>query len=136
MMKSLLYAVLLCLPLASSAVERDTHEELFEYACEYVEYAYGYNCDGLDAPTVVLSKVVSPFYYGFYYSGESYIFVNPRISPAKQDSTIVHEAVHYILDHKDAGFSRCESEEAARWAHHAYERTKYDDGWRKRYGCL
>lgn len=135
-MKALVLALLLLFPLTSSSVERDTHQELFEYACKYTEYAYGYNCDGLEAPTVVLSKVVFPMYYGFYYHGESYIFVNPRINTRQQDSTIVHETVHYILDHKEAGFSRCESEEAARYAHHSYERSEYNDNWRKGYKCL
>lgn len=115
--------------------QKQSVDSLFDYACAYTEMFYGYDCEGLDAPMAITSKVVPSLYYGFYYKGEDYVFISPRVSARQWNSTVVHETVHYILDHQESGFSRCESEEAARYTHHSYEGTEYDASWKKRYRC-
>lgn len=110
-------------------------DEQFRFVCRYVDVFYGVECNDLKKPYVVTSKVVSSSYYGFYFKGETIVYVFPNLSPKTRSSTIVHETTHYVLDWTKSGFSRCESEEAARRVHHLWEGSKYNDRWRLNYRC-
>ena len=106
----------------------------FEQVCTKALQEYGALCKDLEAPIVVYSQVVDDLeYYGFYYPGEPYIFVNPYGDHVEK--TLIHEIVHYVLHELDLVIERCESEEIAReWASELTD-TEVDATWRIRYRC-
>ena len=109
---------------------------LFEVACVAVQEHYEYvTCDGLDEPVPVISKVVSVRYYGFYHQGEKYIFVRAGLPVARQQEVILHESIHYILDHLDVLISRCAAEELARKTVSDWFGTQISPTWERQYGC-
>lgn len=111
-------------------------QEVLDYNCGYLKVFYGVTCPrDLEPPVVVISNVVSPLYYGFYYKGEKYIFVSTTSGVPKQIETIFHETMHYAADWSEAGFNRCMSEEVARRATALRVGKKYDDSWREQYRC-
>ena len=108
----------------------------FEYTCEALTDHYEWlNCADLVPPTIVTSRVVGPMYLGFYYPGEPYIFVRWDLPPARARNIIVHETVHYILDHLNILVTRCHSEFLAREITATYASFPIDPDWRQRYKC-
>ena len=111
----------------------------FEVACEALEerYVSRISCEAsnLTAPIIVKSHVVAPRYLGFYYHGEPYIFVRWDLSPDRTRAVVVHETVHYIIDHLGILVSRCDGEELARTITAEYMGKPVDPTWKDRYGC-
>jgi hypothetical protein len=139
-MKELWLAILAAIGLTSAVPETAPHpvtpSEQYDFACEYLDAFYDVQCGDLESPFVIISRVVDSRYYGFYFPGENYIYINPNASPVDQAETIIHETTHYILHFKgDARFNRCLSEEVARRVHHLWGDTEYDDEWRGLYNC-
>lgn len=110
----------------------------FEQACEGVERHYDWvRCSdaNLQPPIVVVSRIVDPRYYGFYYRGENFVFIRPDMAPDLTRDVILHETVHYIIDHLMILISHCDNEEMARTITSEYNGKPIDPTWEKRYGC-
>lgn len=108
----------------------------FDYVCDELGERYDWlTCDDLDAPIIVTSRVVAPPYLGFYWRGEIYIFIRPNLDPIRARNVVVHETVHYVLDHLNVLVSKCHSELIARQITADYSGIAIDPSWKKRYGC-
>ena len=99
-------------------------------------------CNDLQRPIVVVTDTVEALedwgsrLFGFYYSGEIYIFVNATEDEVQQRQTAVHEATHYVLwELYGESMSRCDSEHWARVVHHKWSDEPYDASWRNWYDC-
>lgn len=89
----------------------------------------------IEDPIVVRSKLVPSPYYGLYYPGEPYVFINYWISDERAWETEVHETVHYILWNLKPWVRNCEQESVARALTALILNTEYDHSWWIRYGC-
>ena len=107
----------------------------FTQVCEAVEKEYEVVCADLEPPIIVISNIVSMKYYGVYYPGEPYIFINKGY-PSRNSATIIHETVHYVLHERSLfKFGRCESEKAARLITERITGDPRDLTWPTRYKC-
>lgn len=133
----LILGVLCSLLLASCATNKvevlppPTAKELI---CKQTEWE---GCLDVDDPIKVISNVVNSAYYGFYYPGEPYIFINKYLSKSMTWRTEIHETVHYMSHEleREEGDTRCKSEELARVVTAKILNLTYDDSWRDRYAC-
>lgn len=111
----------------------------FNYACEYVQFMYGIvDCSLMLPPVIITSRILSDDFHGLHYVGESYIFVNKKHwlhDKPLWNVAVVHETVHYVLEHANRDVDRCESEEIARRAHHLFEGSVYNSTWEEGYRC-
>ena len=118
---------------------RDNRQPLtpaFDYVCAEITERYDWvSCVGLEPPVLVLSRVVNRKYIGFYYPGEKYIFIRSDLNPTRVRNVIVHETVHYVIDHLNILVSHCHSELIAREITSEYSGKAVDPTWKKRYGC-
>lgn len=121
-------------------------ENEWEAACYWTEkLGYEDPCEDLVAPTVVYSdklllEILGPGGLGFYIPGEYAVYVSKTVAAlyGEEPSTVVvHEMVHYILDHKYGRYviGRCESEEAARMVGDLYSGRSHTTTWKDRYDC-
>jgi len=88
----------------------------FDYVCDELEVIYDISCDNLSAPILVYSELVEyNGWYGVYFRGEHYIFINPNY-PNMFLEIERHETVHYVLDHLGIYelITKCEGERIAR----------------------
>lgn len=93
-------------------------------------------CMDVPAPIVVVTKLLSPLYWGVYVRGEPYIFVSPNlVGTAQFKRTEVHETVHYLADKLGLERDRCKSEELARRITAKIFNREYKDNWRAKYRC-
>ena len=115
--------------LARGMTHKESNEN-WDFACEQIE-EFGYSCEGLEAPNVVVSEVITllPGTRGLYVPGEDQIFIHPRLKDP--NSTIIHEMVHYIMYKNDNDVDRCYSEEVARFV----SGGRWDDQVKELYGC-
>lgn len=95
----------------------------FEYVCQELTALYPESsCADLAEPIVITSAIIDDAagrwarWYGVYYHGEIYIFVNPDNTPEQTEQTIIHEMVHYVVWHNDLPPKDdvCENERVAR----------------------
>lgn len=95
------------------------------------------DCSQIEAPTVVITRLVPKKYYGMYYPGERYIFISYGAIKTKPYRDIeIHETTHYILHEKygvEYGF--CKSERMARSVTAILTDTEVDPKWEENYGC-
>lgn len=120
--------------------QEDHHEladEAFELVCAEVESRYNYTCEGIEAPTIVITGVLPWGYWGAYYPGEKYIFVNLETPSHKKWLTILHETTHYVAHNTGliSPYDNCTHEETAREVSAAITSTEVDPTWVVRYGC-
>lgn len=78
-----------------------TKSEPFEYVCYKLEEMYGVPCDDLPAPLIIYSEIIDDAsgggWYGVYYSGEPYIFVDPHLEDEFKAQVVLHEIGHYVI---------------------------------------
>lgn len=125
-----------CAQFAGTFGSKQSLNPSFEFACDAIEGRFDWvSCKDLAAPIIVTSKVVDGRYLGFYYHGERYIFIRWDLDPVRARDVIVHETVHYIIDHLGILMSHCHSEAMAREITSEYSGKPEDPTWKKRYGC-
>ncbi len=142
-MRTLLLAWLLvavsaigCSTYATRTGPTQSLEPSFDFVCAAIEDRYkGILCGKLEAPIIVKSKVVERPLAGFYYHGEKYIFIRWDLSPNRVREVVVHETVHYVLDHLNILVSMCSGETIAREITADYDGQAVDPAWKERYGC-
>lgn len=145
-MRDLLIAVVAAFSMTQGVVAHEglpeVDDEVWAYACAYVEVFEDVQCGDLDKPKILYNEFRSYFgtpqttLYGRHYLGSEYIEINVRFYGTEMArTTAVHETVHYIGAHQDAGWSKCYSEDVARRVHHLWEGTEYDPEWKVRYKC-
>jgi len=112
MIRRLIYGLFWLLGAASCAylvteVPKIIYPTHFEYVCRELEIMYPEaSCRGLDEPLIIYSNIIGDasgwqWWYGVYYKGEPYIFINPNNLDSKQQEVIRHEMVHYVIWHLD-----------------------------------
>lgn len=112
----------------------------FEYVCEELKIMYpSTTCEDLDPPIIIRSEIIDDasgrwsHWYGVYYRGEPYIFVNPDNDDEQNAITILHEMVHYVVYNNELPpmDDTCLGEEIAR----QISGGEWTDEDKKFYGC-
>lgn len=114
-------------------------EDTFKYVCYKLEQMYGVSCGSLDAPIVVFSDIIIDAagygggWYGVYYHGEKYVFINPTAPEDMWIEIILHETGHYVIH--ELGLppdgDSCEGERVVR----EISGGPWDDAAKVSYGC-
>jgi hypothetical protein len=121
-------------------MEKDPYMTEWEATCKLVEQESEATCDGLEPPTVIVTKLVGAIgACGAFTWDEEFIFINPDADNLCHsiEKTRIHETIHYILWYSESGRVRevCESEHLARkWAS-ILTGSDVDPTWPQRYGC-
>ena len=144
--KILLLACILASGLALGKTEGPEYldKDLWKWGCSYMHIFHGTTCKGIERPKILwtefrwttLKGQPNKKMLGMYYHGSDYIKVNVvLLGTEKARSVTLHEAIHYIVHENNLDVDRCENEEIARRAHHAFEKTEYKDDWKEWYRC-
>ncbi len=120
------------------AADREDH---FNYVCSALYEIYFVSCATLQAPTIVYSDIINDAsgwgtWYGVYYHGEPYIFINPSFLDDPDfdlNEVILHEMGHYVIYELDLPpkDDTCEGERVVR----LISGGEWTDAAKKHYGC-
>ncbi len=110
-----------------------TPSQPFEYACQELEKMYDVACGDLEAPTIIYSRVVYEGFYGVYYPGEPYIFINSGSPPEMWEEIVLHEMGHYVIYELElpGRYDTCEGERVVR----EISGGEWTDADKRVYGC-
>ncbi len=118
--------------------ERTDH---FAYVCAALYEIYFVSCVTVEAPTIIYSNIINDAsgwrtWYGVYYHGEPYIFINPDygLGDVDLDELILHEMGHYVIYELDLPPKEdtCEGERVVR----LISGGTWDDDAKRSYSCL
>jgi hypothetical protein len=107
----------------------------YEQVCEVMEARYEQPlCEGLPAPTVVVTQLVPMGYNGLYFEGETAILIATHREESLEH-VVIHETVHYIMYWRDLPRTRCSGEGVAREVTAQVTGVPEEPHWRDWYGC-
>lgn len=104
LMVMLVFAALASCTLIATVSEPSvpTRNTPFQYVCYQIESIYDVPCGDLAEPVVIISDIINDAaypssWYGVYYHGEGYVFVNPDTGDWSLLDVILHEMSHYVI---------------------------------------